>query len=644
MFQEVPLLRRLILPAFVLFILSLTWGLQQSHVRFTAQVSSSSGSSLTSSLSETSSAITESSLSSADSGTGSSLSSLSSSAVSFLSAASLSSTSLAAAIPIEPGSCADVKVDPVTGKKLIYCCLDEIITYQKEATPEELKKFILRLKELETLPGSEAKLAFESPYSSPIHRKYNWQTLCGRKVPCEICSINRICGNGVKEADEQCDSGPLNSDSVSDRCRLDCTYARCGDNVVDIKLKEECDDGASNSDRLPNACRATCKRPTCGDSVIDTDLGETCDVGSANSDNVPNSCRTDCHLPFCGDGVIDNREECDDGNIIDGDGCTARCALEGKGEVTTLARCGNSIVEEGEQCDAGALNGNIPDACRLNCLKPTCGDKIQDSSEECDDGNMASGDGCNAACLREMTLTLTLTHQCGDGIIDAGEECDAGMKNENIPDACRFDCTFPRCGDGITDSGEQCDDGNLMNKDGCNDQCLSEFCGDGLILMGEQCDDGNLVSGDGCDAQCRKEVASPTGVMAIRSSSFATAVLSSFASSSEEVHSAASAPSAASEGVANASVQNSSLSVSLQQQSESASLSSSPSVIAGTLSSSSMPAFFSAPSASYATLSPLSPVTPSPRGPMSSTGPATLSLLAMGGAAGWAFMRMKKRA
>jgi cysteine-rich repeat protein len=39
--------------------------------------------------------------------------------------------------------------------------------------------------------------------------------------------------------------------------------------------------------------------------------------------------------PFCGDGVVDPGEECDDGNNIDGDGCSANCELEGGGEGCT---------------------------------------------------------------------------------------------------------------------------------------------------------------------------------------------------------------------------------------------------------------------------------------------------------------------
>ncbi|MFO0568824.1 MAG: myxococcus cysteine-rich repeat containing protein [Polyangiaceae bacterium] len=39
----------------------------------------------------------------------------------------------------------------------------------------------------------------------------------------------------------------------------------------------------------------------------------------------PAKCRTNCTIPKCGDGVLDGGEVCDDGNTIDGDGCSKAC-------------------------------------------------------------------------------------------------------------------------------------------------------------------------------------------------------------------------------------------------------------------------------------------------------------------------------
>jgi cysteine-rich repeat protein len=37
------------------------------------------------------------------------------------------------------------------------------------------------------------------------------------------------------------------------------------------------------------------------------------------------ACRTNCTIPKCGDGILDAAEVCDDGNNVDGDGCSADC-------------------------------------------------------------------------------------------------------------------------------------------------------------------------------------------------------------------------------------------------------------------------------------------------------------------------------
>ncbi|MCK6545366.1 DUF4215 domain-containing protein [Myxococcota bacterium] len=50
---------------------------------------------------------------------------------------------------------------------------------------------------------------------------------------------------------------------------------------------------------------------------------------------------------LCGNGVVDAGEQCDDGNHVEGDGCSWNC---------TPTFCGNGIVEGSEQCDDGDLS------------------------------------------------------------------------------------------------------------------------------------------------------------------------------------------------------------------------------------------------------------------------------------------------
>jgi cysteine-rich repeat protein len=87
----------------------------------------------------------------------------------------------------------------------------------------------------------------------------------------------------------------------------------------------------------------------------------------------------------CGDGVIDGSEECDDSNLIDGDGCDSNCS-------TTA--CGNTILTAGEQCDDGNLADG--DCCSSGCLFESLGASCDDNeicslTDECDGAGICVG-------------------------------------------------------------------------------------------------------------------------------------------------------------------------------------------------------------------------------------------------------------
>src|SRR3989338_7096697 len=163
---------------------------------------------------------------------------------------------------------------------------------------------------------------------------------------------------------------------------------------------------------------------------------------------------------YCGNAVVDQSEQCDDGNRMNGDGCSSQCALEG-----------------------AAIPG-------------TCGNGVPDAGEECDDGNTYSDDDCTIECRNAV---------CGDGFIRYSEECDD--RNANNADDCTNACRRARCGDGVLQAGGECDDGNGRHEDACNTQCRRARCGDGILHLplGEGCDDGNRFAGDGCSDLCQDE-------------------------------------------------------------------------------------------------------------------------------------------
>jgi cysteine-rich repeat protein len=164
----------------------------------------------------------------------------------------------------------------------------------------------------------------------------------------------------------------------------------------------------------------------------------------------------------CGNGVIEAGEECDDTNVLNGDGCSLYCRIE---------LCGDGLVGQGEECDAGNYFGGYN--CSSRCTVVRCGDGFVDWPEQCDDNNTVDFDGCNSECNLEY---------CGDGIVQPGEECD-----DIYDDDFLFD--------------------DVYDPDRCVNCKVVEPCGNGVVqpLRGEQCDDGNRVDGDGCSSDCKIE-------------------------------------------------------------------------------------------------------------------------------------------
>jgi len=150
-------------------------------------------------------------------------------------------------------------------------------------------------------------------------------------------------GTECAVGDAYCASVGLSCGPIAD---LPCF--RCTDTVTASALRDDfrVQDGETPADRLfceqdadcPAGARCIQHRcltesqidllpPFCGNTRIDP--GEQCDAGVENSDKPNAPCRPDCTLSRCGDGILDTPlERCDDGNRMDGDGCSSFCQKE----------------------------------------------------------------------------------------------------------------------------------------------------------------------------------------------------------------------------------------------------------------------------------------------------------------------------
>ncbi len=326
-----------------------------------------------------------------------------------------------------------------------------------------------------------------------------------------------MCGNGVIEGAEQCDTGELGGAtcqtegfgggglSCTADCMLDTSECNgCGNGMVEDL--EECD-GA--------------------------DLGEssTCADVSLGTAMEPLACKPDCTYDFgmcsgCGDAIITDPEECEPASMV---------------------------LDKDELGDGTCMNQGFDDgllSCSPGCTYNTdgcynCGDAVQQGNEDCDgadfanqtcadfiSASMAPFDTGTLTCLGDCSIDTGNCSLCGDGVVTGSEVCEPGLlEGETCSSqgfdagvlACNADCTAfdtsscTDCGDGFVEGNEQCEGNNLAGAT-CNTlgfqgggtlactagcvfntaMCSNEFCGDAIKNGNDQCDCGN--QGINCSA------------------------------------------------------------------------------------------------------------------------------------------------
>ncbi|MBK6514128.1 MAG: DUF4215 domain-containing protein [Polyangiaceae bacterium] len=222
------------------------------------------------------------------------------------------------------------------------------------------------------------------------------------------------------------------------------------------------------------------------------------------------------NLAICGDGGIDPGEQCDDGNLVNGDGCSSTCQSECPGLVEsevndTFDVADGPMANNVQNCGAITPNGDDDFWSFTIGLTSTVTFETFDASgnQGCPDANdthiflfgtdgvtqissnddLGAGDRCSRIVRTNMPagtyflrviefedngpiggyrVRARVDAACGNAIVEGTEECDGGA-------TCNADCTrIPVCGDGFIDAPETCDDSNTNNGDGCSSLCVLE--------------------------------------------------------------------------------------------------------------------------------------------------------------------------
>ncbi len=263
------------------------------------------------------------------------------------------------------------------------------------------------------------------------------------------CQVGR-CGDGIVQSPETCDDGGRNGSYG--HCNVSCSGIgdRCGDSVV--SGPEVCDEGANNGNY--DACAWDCRSNPgtyCGDKIRQAE--EACDgetrvvnvqgnVCGVNRDEPCDACGINAQTGIqearncqevscawsacvatggCGNGIKEGREECDDGNADNTDGCIIVRDAQGVVDLAKsckTARCGDGFTYNGtELCDAGRDNG-------VACT-PGYGISCNYCSVTCNPATVSGG-------------------SCGDGRVSGPELCDGNMKTGNAQmqstESCHGNC------------------------------------------------------------------------------------------------------------------------------------------------------------------------------------------------------------
>ena len=283
---------------------------------------------------------------------------------------------------------------------------------------------------------------------------------------CKLKTITNYCGDGIKQECEECDDGnSIDTDGCSNLCKINtpeppeptCDHdiavrynytdtfntgiGISEDNIwmnnlvtltkdkthsikYRIENKKEADDNVhiivkvdsnilSEYDKLineyhPKTLDLDISNLQCNTyhtiSINVTSDGNECNL----SDNYASreiyvNCEIEPPTPACGNHITEGTEQCDDGNLVNGDGCSAICQLE---QIPPTPACGNHITEGTEQCDGGNLvNG---DGCSRVCY-------LENLSEPIKRNHFVQFCNVNWECSGwSECIDGTMTRQCTD--------------------------------------------------------------------------------------------------------------------------------------------------------------------------------------------------------------------------------------
>jgi hypothetical protein len=336
------------------------------------------------------------------------------------------------------------------------------------------------------------------------------------------------CGDGIRQANEQCDVGitpplpgscPTKCDGTSpdggvdggSACTLNfITGTACQAICVNAPIKSPVSGDGCCLSGTTHAMDTDCPA-TCGDGEVEP--GETCDKAATGGGACPTGCPPSpsaCLQTALTGSAADCSAACVSTPIATcspvSDGCCpAGCTAASDPDCS--ATCGDGVVQANETCDTAIAAGHAG-ACPTAC----------DDGDPCTKDLLLSAGTCGATCVH-LAITAFVAGDgccppggnfaedadcpalCGDGVVERPiETCDSA-----VPGSCPTDCSpVPACTT-VTRQGSPgtctsacvatpitaCVGGDGCCPPGCTgatDPDCGPICGDGALEAGEACD------------------------------------------------------------------------------------------------------------------------------------------------------------
>lgn len=198
----------------------------------------------------------------------------------------------------------------------------------------------------------------------------------------------------------------------------------------------------------------------------------------------------------CGNGVGELPEECDDGNTVSGDGCSATCTFEGggvigacpgqpfvlsgaAGAVRKVGFSGNTLTQgtptldgtgvyyDGSNNTVYALKSDIDGSAHVELTAGFAKASVHARSE-CADGDSQIG---AAAIDAPGTTSIDFPVRAGQWFYVAVDGLRRSTRFLGGPYALSVAVTPASCGNGVLDGNEECDDAKAADGIGCTAAC-----------------------------------------------------------------------------------------------------------------------------------------------------------------------------